>query len=145
MFIPDPDFYPSRISAPGSKNRYKTEGCKKIRCHTFFCSHKFQKILNYFIFALLKKKIWAKFQRIIELLPKKLSISSQKYEFWIRDQEKTIPDPESRGQKGTGSGSATLAGRSSAVTGRVGYLPERCVHPLNLYCQRLEDGRRVCN
>jgi hypothetical protein len=55
-------------------------------------------------------------------LPKKLSISSQKYEFgiWdpgseIRDPEKPIPDPGSRGQKGTrfqipdpGSGSTTL-------------------------------------
>jgi hypothetical protein len=26
MFIPDPDFYPSRISDPGSKNSIKREG-----------------------------------------------------------------------------------------------------------------------
>ncbi len=43
-------------------------GVKKISCHTFLCSHKFHKIANYFSFELLKKKIWANFQRIIELL-----------------------------------------------------------------------------
>ncbi len=47
----------SRISDPGSKNRNKREGWKKIRCHTFFCSHTFHKIENYFIFGILKKKI----------------------------------------------------------------------------------------
>jgi hypothetical protein len=52
---------------------------------------------------MLKKKIWANFQRIIELFTQKLSLSSQKYGFGIRDTKKTIPDPESRGQKGTGS------------------------------------------
>ncbi len=38
-------------------------------------------------------------------LPKKLSLSSQKYGFGIRDpgSGKPIPDPGSRGQKGTGS------------------------------------------
>ncbi len=55
---------------------------------------------------MLKKKIWANFQRITELLPKKLSLSSQKYWFGIRDLgtgKKHIPDPGSRGQKGTES------------------------------------------
>ncbi len=33
--IPDSDFYPSRISDPGSKNSSKREGWKKISCHTF--------------------------------------------------------------------------------------------------------------
>jgi hypothetical protein len=42
-----------------------------------------------------------------------LSLSSQKYGFGIRGLEsgirkKPIPDPGSRGQKGTGSGSVTL-------------------------------------
>jgi hypothetical protein len=41
-------------------------------------------------------------------LPKKLSLSTQKYGFGIRDprsgiRKKPIPDPGSRGQKGTGS------------------------------------------
>ena len=59
-------------------------GSREICCHTFYCSHKFHKIFNYFIFEQLKKKIWAKIQK-----------------FGIR--KKPIPDPGSRGQKGTGS------------------------------------------
>ncbi len=44
----------------------------------------------------------------MELLLKKLSLSSQNYEFGIWDpgseiRDKPIPDPGSRGQKGTGS------------------------------------------
>jgi hypothetical protein len=45
---------------------------------------------------MLKKKIWANFQRIIELFTQKVSLSSQKYGFGIRDPEKTYPDPGSR-------------------------------------------------
>ncbi len=77
---------------------------------------------------MLKKKIWASFKKIIELLSKNLSLTSQKYGFGIRDPEKNlfrIPDPGPGvkkapgpgfkkapgpgGQKGTGSRSATLA------------------------------------
>ncbi len=54
--------------------------------------------------------MWASFQRILELLPKNLSLSSKKYGVGIRDLGsgtgiKPIPDPGSgsRGQKGTGS------------------------------------------
>ena len=57
----------SRISLPGSKNSNKREGWKKICCHNFLCSHKFHKIANYFIWTA-EEKIWANFQRIIELL-----------------------------------------------------------------------------
>jgi hypothetical protein len=51
--IPDPDFYPSRISDPGSripvpKTATKERGEKKFFSHTFLCSHKFHKIENYF-------------------------------------------------------------------------------------------------
>ncbi len=50
--IPDPDFCPSRIPDPGSKNSNKREGRKKICCPTgtSFCNHKYHKIENYFIF-----------------------------------------------------------------------------------------------
>jgi hypothetical protein len=41
--IPNPDFYPSRISDPGSKTASKES------------SHKLHKIENYFIFEMLKK------------------------------------------------------------------------------------------
>jgi hypothetical protein len=52
---------------------------------------------------MLKKKVWANFQRIIELFTQKLSLCSQKYGFGIRDRKKPIPDPGFTGQKGTGS------------------------------------------
>jgi hypothetical protein len=103
MFIPDPDFYPSWI--PDSKTAMKDIGDNKLVVIPFFLSHKFHK-LNYFIFEMLKKKIWANFLRIIELFTQK--IVSQKYGSGIRDprsgiRKKPIKDPESRGQKGTGS------------------------------------------
>jgi hypothetical protein len=54
----------------------------------------------------LKKKIWANFQRIIELFTQKIVTKLSKT--WIWDprsgiRKKPIPDPGSRGQKGTGS------------------------------------------
>jgi hypothetical protein len=66
--IPDPDFYPSRIlifTHPGSripdpKTATKEMG-EKNQLSYLFCSHKFNKIINYFIFEMLKKKIWANF------------------------------------------------------------------------------------
>ncbi len=111
--IPDPDFYPSRIldpgsriSDPGSKNSNKRERWKKNSCYTFLCSHKFHKIVNYFSFEVLKKKIWANFQRIIELFTQKIVKKLLKICSWdpgtgIRDPEsrirkKPIPDPRSR-------------------------------------------------
>jgi hypothetical protein len=48
---------------------------------------------------MLKKKIWASFQRIILLSPKKLSLSSQNYGFGIRDPEKTYPGSRIQGSK----------------------------------------------
>ncbi len=66
------DFYPrSQIlifSHPGSwiQNSTKERGEKKLVVITFYVQ-KFHKIANYFSFELLKKKIWANFQRIIEL------------------------------------------------------------------------------
>jgi hypothetical protein len=76
MFIPDPDFYPSRIQ----KQKQKRE--VKKNCHTFFCSHKFHKIENSFIFEMLKKKIWANFQRIIELFTQKIVTKLSKIWAW---------------------------------------------------------------
>jgi hypothetical protein len=104
MFIPDPDFYPSRI--PDPKTATKERGKKKI-CYTFFCSHKFHKIEYYFIFEMLKKKIWPIFKELLKFLPKKFSLCSQKYGFGIRDpgsgknlsriqgsKRHRIPDPD---------------------------------------------------
>ncbi len=73
MLIPDPDFCPSRIPDLGSrtqKQQQKRGMKKKLVVLPFFCSHKYHKIENYCIFELVKKKIGAYLQRIIEFLPK---------------------------------------------------------------------------
>ncbi len=104
--IPDPDFYPSRIPDLGSripdpKSATKERG-EKNSCHTFFWSHKFYKIENYFTFY-----------------PNKLLLSSQKYGFGIQDPGTEIRDPEKTHSRSCmdpgvkkapdpGSGSATL-------------------------------------
>jgi hypothetical protein len=56
---------------------------------------------------MLKKKIWANFQSIIELFTQKIVTKLSK--IWVWDpgsrsgiRKKPIPDPGSRGQKGTG-------------------------------------------
>jgi hypothetical protein len=108
MFIPDPEFnfnHPgSRIPDPKPATKERGE---KNSCHTYlFWSHKFHKIVNYFTFEMLKKKILANFQRIIELLTQKIVTKLSK--IWVWDprsgiRKKSIPDPGSRGQKGTGS------------------------------------------
>jgi hypothetical protein len=86
---------------------------------TFLCSHKFQKIVHYFSFEVLKKKILAKFQRIIELFTQKIVTKLSKV--WdpgseIRDHpEKTYSGSRIQGVKKApdpGSGSATLQVRN---------------------------------
>ncbi len=111
MFIQDPGSWFLSISDPGSKNRNKREGWKKICCFPFFGSHKNHKTDNYINFELMRKKIWANLQRIIELFNQKTFIKLSKIWVWdpgyeIRDPEKKlfrIPEPRSRDQKGTGS------------------------------------------
>ncbi len=108
----------SRIPDTGSKNSNKREGWKKIWCHTFLCSHKFHKIVHYFSFEVLKKKIWANFKRITELFAQKLITKLSKVWVWdpgseIRDPEKTYSGSRIQGLKrhripDPGSGSATL-------------------------------------
>ncbi len=85
--IPDPG---SRI--PDPKTVTKERGEKKI-CHTFFCSHKFHKIEYYVIFEMLKKKIWANFQRIVEVLTQK--IFNMLSNIWVWDPGSGIRDPGS--------------------------------------------------
>ncbi len=109
------DVYPgSRIlifTHPGSKNRNKREGWKKNFCHTFLWSHKFHKIEHYFSFKVLKKKIWANFQRIIELFTQKIVTKLSKILVWDPGSGKNIfriPDPGVKKAPDPGSGSATL-------------------------------------
>jgi hypothetical protein len=98
--IPDPDFYPYRIPDPKTAMKDRV---KKICCHTFFFGAINFIKLNYFIFEMLNKKIWANFQRIIELFTQKIITKLSKIWVWdpgseIRDPEKTysgsqIPNP----------------------------------------------------
>jgi hypothetical protein len=74
----------SRIQKTAKKERGERKFVK------FFCSHKLHKTENYFIFEMLTQK-----------LTQKMSLSSKKYGFGIRDPEK--PYSESRGQKGARS------------------------------------------
>ncbi len=106
MFIPDPGSWFLPIPDPGSKKKQQKRGVKKICCHNFLCSHKFHKIANYFIFEVLKKKIWANFQRIIKLFTQNIVTKLSKIWIWDPGYGKNlfrIRDPGSRGQKGTGS------------------------------------------
>jgi hypothetical protein len=51
-----------------------------------FCSHKFHKIVHYFIFTLVQKKIVSQLRQRIEVfITQKIVLSSQKYGFGIRD------------------------------------------------------------
>jgi hypothetical protein len=92
--IPDPDFYPSRI--PDLKRQQK-RGVKKNSCHTFSWSHKSHRIENYFIFEMLKEKIWANFQRVRELFTSKIVTKLSKV--WIWDTEKTYSGSRIKGSK----------------------------------------------
>ncbi len=89
MFIPDPNFL--SILDPGSINSTKREVGKICFLSTIFCSHKYRKIVNNLFF---------------NGYGNNMSISYQKYGFWIRDPRvKKAPDP----------GSATLLNRPSLV------------------------------
>jgi hypothetical protein len=97
----------SRI--PDPKTATKERGEKKLDVKPLYVATKFNKIVNYFSFEELKKKIWANFQRIIELFYQKncqKALQNMVLGSGIRDPgsgKKTIPDPGSRGQKSTGS------------------------------------------
>ncbi len=101
MFIPDPGSWFLAIPDPRSKNSNKREGWKKMCCHNFLCSHKFQKIATYFSFELLKKKMWANFQRIIELFNQNCQqvLKNMRLGSRIRDPEKTYSGSRIQGSK----------------------------------------------
>jgi hypothetical protein len=106
MFIPDPEFYgthPGWIPYLRSRiqKQQQNRGVKKISCQIFFCSHKFHKIENYFIFEMLKKKIRASFQRIIEFFIQRFVTNFSK--IWVWD-----PGPGVKKALDPGSRSATL-------------------------------------
>ncbi len=107
-FIPDPGSWFLPIPDLGSRiqKQQQKRGVKKICCHNFLCSHTFHKIAHYFSFDVLKKKIWANFQRIIELFTQKIVNKLSK--IWIWDPRSGIRDPGVKKAPDPGSGSATL-------------------------------------
>ncbi len=142
--IPDPDIYPSRIPDPGSripypgsKNSNKREGWKKFDI-ILFCSHKFRKIEYYFIFEMVKKKFFGPiFKELFKFLPKKFSLSSQKYLFGIRDrgspiqgsERHRIPDPRSRIRiRNTGWQCVTERGGCAAQRSEICPWPGHVIH-----------------
>ncbi len=68
----------------------KDRGEKKFVDIPFFLSHKFHKLVTIF-FELLKKKIWANFQRIIELFTHNIVTKLSK--IWVWDTGSEIRDP----------------------------------------------------
>ncbi len=105
----------SRISDPKT---VKKERGEKNCYHTFFCSHKFHKIEYYVSYEMLKKKIWANFQRMVEVFTQKMFNMLSNIWVWdpgseIRDPENTYSGSRIQGPKrhripDPGSGSATL-------------------------------------
>ncbi len=75
----------SRISDPGSRNSNKREGKKNFCCPTFFVATKITKSEIILILNWWRKKIGPFYKELQNFLPKKLSLSSQKYGFEIRD------------------------------------------------------------
>ncbi len=113
MFIPDPDFFPSRTRISNSKTATK-ETREKICRSTFYCSHKYPKIAIYFIFQRVTKEFGSIYKELQNFCYKKLSLNmvwdpgfkirdpgSEKNIFWI-------PDPEVKKAPNPGSGTATL-------------------------------------
>ncbi len=74
----------SRIPELGSRiqKQEQKRGVNKILSLYLFCGHKFHKIVNYFIFEMLEKKIWANFQRIIDLFTQKIVTKLSKIWVW---------------------------------------------------------------
>ncbi len=97
MFIPDPDFYPSRISDPGSQDSNKREGWKKIVVIPLYLATNFAKLNIILVLKSWRKKFGSIVKELFKFLPKKLSLSSQTNGFGIRDpgvKRHRIPDPD---------------------------------------------------
>ncbi len=129
MFVPDPDFYPSRIPDPGArisdleKQKSKREGWKKICCHIFFFSHKYHKIENYFTFWTGEENNLGQFTKNYRTFTQKIVICLSKIwdpksgtrdpKFGNRDPGSgknlfRIPDPGVKKAPDLGSGYATV-------------------------------------
>jgi hypothetical protein len=112
MFIPDPDFYSSRI--PDLTTTTKEEG-EKICCPTFFVAPNITKNVNYFRFEQVQKIFSDQCTKnyITSFYPKNCHLLS-KIQVWdpgtgdLGSRKKPIPDTGSKKAPDPGPGSATL-------------------------------------
>ncbi len=97
MLILNPGSWFLSTPDPGSKNSNKREGWKKISCHTFHLT----KLKIILFLKRWRKKCGSVFKELLNflVLPKRLSLSSQKYGFGIRDPEKTYSGSRIQGSK----------------------------------------------
>ncbi len=131
------DVYPGTWflpSDPGSKKSTKERGEKKLVAIPFYLATNFT-IVNYFSFEVLKKKIWANFQGIIELFIKKIVKALKNMVLGSGIRKKPIPDPGSRIQGSKrhripdpGSGSATLSLLLLLASLLLRFYPRCCWH-----------------
>ena len=106
MFIPDPDFYPSRhpgsrIPDLGSKNSNKREGCKKFVVIPFFVATNFTKLKLFYFLNSEEKNLGQFSKNYRTLYPKIWDPGSGKNLF-------RIPDPGPGVKKAPNPGSATM-------------------------------------
>ncbi len=103
--IRDPGSWFLLIPDPGSKNSSKREGWKKIVVIPFFCSHKFHIIENNFFLNIEEKNLgqFSKNYRTFYLKNWHQALKNMGLVSGIRDPEKPITDPGSRGQNSTRS------------------------------------------
>ncbi len=88
----------SRIQDPGSKNSNKREGVKKKFVILLFVATNFTKLKIILFLKCGRKKNWAYFQRIIEVVTQKIVTKLSKYGFGTKRHR--IQDPGSRIQQG---------------------------------------------
>jgi hypothetical protein len=113
--IPDPDFYPSpipdlasRIPDPKTEKKRVEKKLVFIAC---LVAINFTK-LKLFYFWNAEEKNVGQFSKNYRTFAQKIATKLSKIWVWYTGsgiQKKPVPDPGSRGQKGTGSGSATLS------------------------------------
>jgi hypothetical protein len=94
MLIPDPDFYPSRISDPGSRIQQQKRREKKVFRPPFFVTTNIPK-LNYFYFLTGKEKELSQSRKNYSVFYLKIVTRLLKILVWDRDSENFIPEPGS--------------------------------------------------
>jgi hypothetical protein len=82
--ISDPDLFSSIPDPTTTKKEWGS------LLSYLFCSHKFHELEKYFIFEQVEKIFLANWQIIIGIFSKKMSLSSEKYGFEIRHQQKYL-------------------------------------------------------